>query len=56
MIPARFLRLAWMLYLGNRQWIQADPVSGRVPTVAAPSENTWFEGPMSIVRWRLLQP
>ena len=45
-----------MAYLGNHRWIEADPGAGRVITVAAPSrDNSWFHGPMNIVRWSILQ-
>jgi cell wall-associated NlpC family hydrolase len=45
-----------MAYLGNNRWIEADPGAGRVITVTAPSaDNSWFETPMNIVRWSILQ-
>ncbi|MEA3209623.1 MAG: hypothetical protein QOE70_2680 [Chthoniobacter sp.] len=45
-----------MAYLGDNRWIEADPGVGRVITVTAPSaDNPWFEGPMHIVRWSILQ-
>jgi cell wall-associated NlpC family hydrolase len=45
-----------MAYLGANRWIEADPLAGRVLTVTAPSqENGWFDTPMRIVRWSLLQ-
>jgi len=41
-----------MAYLGDRQWIEADPGAGRVITVAVPaSDNSWFSTPMNVVRW-----
>lgn len=44
-----------MAYLGNKQWIEADPGVGRVITVAAPSsDNPWFRVPMHMVRWNIL--
>ena len=44
-----------LAYVGNAQWIQADPGAGKVIAVTAPSkENAWFSGPMRIVRWKLL--
>ena len=46
-----------MAYLGNNLWIEADPGAGRVIRVSVPSpENGWFETPMRIMRWALLQP
>lgn len=45
-----------LAYLGDHQWIEADPGAGRVITVTAPSpDNPWFRGPMNIVRWSILQ-
>lgn len=46
-----------MAYLGDRQWIEADPTEGRVITVAAPTkDNIWFKVPMNLVRWSVLAP
>lgn len=46
-----------MIYLGNRQWIEADPDIGKVVTLSAPAkDNIWFTGPMSINRWKILEP
>jgi hypothetical protein len=43
-----------MAYLGNKQWIEADPLIGKVITVTAPSkENVFFYEPVNIVRWNL---
>jgi hypothetical protein len=45
-----------MAYLGDKTWIEADPEAERVIRVAAPSrDNGWFQTPMRIVRWRILQ-
>jgi hypothetical protein len=45
-----------LAYLGDQQWIEADPMVGRVITVTAPSaDNSWFDGPMNIVRWSVLK-
>ncbi len=42
-----------LAYLGNRTWIEADPISGAVITVQIPAaKNPWFEQPMKIMRWR----
>jgi hypothetical protein len=42
-----------MAYLGDRIWIEADPLAGSVITVQAPAaQNPWFEQPMKIMRWR----
>jgi hypothetical protein len=45
-----------LAYLGESRWIEADPEAGRVITVAAPSaDNPWFQTPMRVVRWSMLQ-
>ena len=45
-----------MAYLGDNRWIEADPEVGSVITVTAPSgDNSWFQTPMNIVRWSILQ-
>jgi hypothetical protein len=45
-----------LAYVGDHRWIEADPLPGRVVTVTVPAPgNVWFEGPMKIVRWRILQ-
>ncbi|MCW3096075.1 MAG: cell wall-associated hydrolase, invasion-associated protein [Chthonomonadaceae bacterium] len=42
-----------MAYLGDRIWIEADPLAGSVITVQAPAaKNPWFEQSMKIMRWR----
>jgi hypothetical protein len=44
-----------LAYLGDQLWIEADPMAKRVLTVNAPSpDNAWFQQPMKIVRWRVL--
>jgi hypothetical protein len=43
-----------LAYLGERQWIQADPSAGKVIVETAPSKNGWFKGPVRIVRWECL--
>jgi hypothetical protein len=45
-----------LAYLGDRVWIEADPLAGGVLTVRAPAAgNPWFEEPMRIVRWSELE-
>ena len=45
-----------MAYLGDQRWIEADPGVGRVIIEKAPSGgNSWFQMPMDIVRWDVLQ-
>lgn len=42
-----------LAYLGDRRWIEADPLAGKVIVVETPApQNPWFESPMKIVRWR----
>lgn len=43
-----------LAYLGDREWIEADPEQGGVVIVRVPDRNPWFEQPVAIVRWRLL--
>lgn len=46
-----------MAYLGNREWIEADPKAGRVIRVQVPAkDNAWFDMSMQIMRWRILEP
>ena len=46
-----------LAYLGDQQWIEADPGVGRVVLAKAPSQdNPWLSSPVNIVRWKLLQP
>jgi len=44
-----------LAYLGRSNWIEADPGEGRVVAVPAPSNNPWFNTPMKIMRWSVLQ-
>jgi len=44
-----------MVFLGDHQWAEADPEEGRVIRVNGRStQNTWFQQPVSIMRWRFL--
>jgi hypothetical protein len=44
-----------LAYLGNREWIEADPHFGRVVIVKTPAmKNPWFEEPVHILRWEQL--
>ena len=43
-----------LAYLGDRRWIQADPVAEKVIIETSPSKNIWFSGPVKIVRWQRL--
>ena len=42
-----------LAYLGDYNWIEADPLAGAVITLQAPAaKNPWFEQPMKILSWR----
>ena len=44
-----------MAYLGDKQWIEADPDMGKVVIVPVPERtNPWFQETFSILRWREL--
>lgn len=45
-----------LAYLGDRQWIEANPEDGRVVINRADAESQrgYFNHPMTIVRWRML--
>ena len=45
-----------LAYLGDSTWIEADPSILKVIKVQVPArDNGWFQTPVRIVRWRLLQ-
>jgi len=44
-----------MAYLGDQQWIEADPDLGKVVIVRVPEKvNPWFQETFAILRWRVL--
>jgi hypothetical protein len=43
-----------MAYLGEGNWIEADPDVRRVLVVSVPTTNTWFNSPVKLMRWRQL--
>jgi len=43
-----------LAFIGESEWIEADPSALKVLRVKAPSDNPWFEMPVSIVRWKQL--
>jgi hypothetical protein len=43
-----------MAYLGDRTWIEADPVSCKVMEINLPTENPWFRVPVVFMRWQCL--
>ena len=46
-----------LAYLGDRSWIAADPIEGKVTTFVIPEKtNVYFSTPMNIVRWEILSP
>ena len=38
-------------YLGDHQWIEADPDIRKVVMVAVPADSPWFKKPVHIMRW-----
>jgi hypothetical protein len=45
-----------LAYLEDQQWIEADPDPMSVLIVQTPSDNVWFNTPVTLVRWKSLQP
>lgn len=46
-----------LAYLGNHQWIEADPDLKRVIIIHTPDKkNAWGDEPVQILRWTQLQP
>ncbi len=45
-----------LAYLGEGQWIEADPQELQVLTCSVPSKVNWFQIPMRVVRWKILAP
>jgi hypothetical protein len=44
-----------MAYLGNGEWIEADPTIGRVVRMTPPvKDNGWFASPVVVARWQIL--
>ena len=44
-----------IVYLGNKRWIQADPMQGRVVIEDPEStKSSWFDVKVGIVRWKAL--
>lgn len=44
-----------LAFLGGNEWIEADPDVKRVLVVTTPSTNTWFEVPVKVMRWQVLE-
>lgn len=44
-----------LAYIGDGQWIQADPSIGKVATLSGRNDdNTWFRVPVTTHRWQML--
>ena len=43
-----------LAYLGNQQWIEADPGLLKVVILRIPSQNGWMNQPLNIMRWRMM--
>jgi len=43
-----------LAYLGDREWLEADPDARNVLRLTAPSTNSWFDTPVRVMRWRQL--
>lgn len=44
-----------LAYLGNQQWIQAEPGIARVVTMSIPADNAWFTVPVKVMRWTCMR-
>lgn len=42
-------------FLGGNEWIEADPEANKVLRLTTPSTNSWFDTPVKVMRWTLLQ-
>lgn len=45
-----------LAYLGNKQWIQADPGNGKVIELPSHADHTYHRTPIKVMRWTLLEP
>jgi len=45
-----------LAYIGDRTWIQADPLPMRVVTTTVPSKEGWFVQRARLLRWTALEP
>lgn len=46
-----------LAYLGNAEWVSADPALNRVVITKAPDRDfSWFSNTVRIVRWQALRP
>ncbi|NLX24885.1 MAG: C40 family peptidase [Lentisphaerae bacterium] len=44
-----------LAYLGDQQWIEADPSDKQALIVHTPSDNIWFNKPVTLVRWNAMK-
>ena len=45
-----------LAYLGDNEWIEADPHLNKVIVVKVPAaKNPWFDEPVNIMRWTMLE-
>ncbi|MGC3956675.1 MAG: NlpC/P60 family protein [Verrucomicrobiota bacterium] len=44
-----------LAYLGKQVWIQAEPNLKRVIKIQSPSTNDWFQTPVKVMRWQVLE-
>ena len=44
-----------LAYLGNHEWIQADPGAQKVIIVTTDHKNAWLDAPAVFMRWRALE-
>jgi len=47
-----------LAYIGNKKWIEADPnelIGDQVIEVKTPTRNAWFNTPVHVMRWRILE-
>jgi hypothetical protein len=45
-----------LAYLGDRQWIEADPDFQKVVIETVPTDNHWFNVPIHTLRWNQFAP
>jgi len=45
-----------LAYLGDGEWIDADPDHMKVVRMKVPAESAWFRTPVVVVRWAVLEP
>lgn len=44
-----------LAYLGNGEWIEADPGVGKVLRIKPQESNSWVKVPVHILRWQILR-